>query len=165
MCLRRMGTGEEGTLVQKRLSSWEIPDLLLSSERLPAPPDPKTLHSCKNSHKIFVCKSCTFAPNSWRKRTWGKQIPSGSKTLTLKRRGVCVCVFCAKTQYLSLQSNLKYGRLRESSRTPSEPPGSYELSASRPCFKGSRQESSHTPGGSDAVRALSREPTMFQIGL
>ena len=50
---------------------------------------------------------------------------------------------------------------RESSRTTSEPPGSYELSASRPCFKGKSQESSYEPGGSDAVRELSHEPAMF----
>ena len=36
--------------------------------------------------------------------------------------------------------------------------------ASRPCFKGLHQESSHEPGSSDAVRELSREPAMFQIG-
>ena len=54
---------------------------------------------------------------------------------------------------------------RESSRTTSEPPGSYELSASRPCFQGKSQESSYEPGGSDVVRELSREPAMFQIGV
>ena len=43
----------------------------------------------------------------------------------------------------------------ESSRTASEPPCSNELSASRPCFKGLHRESSHEPGGSDAVRELS----------
>ena len=54
---------------------------------------------------------------------------------------------------------------RESSRTTSEPPGSHELSAFRPCFKGKRQENSYESGGSDVVRELSREPDMFQIGL
>ena len=54
---------------------------------------------------------------------------------------------------------------RESSRTTSEPAGSYEFSVSRPCFKGKSQESSYEPGGSDVVRELSREPAMFQIGL
>ena len=54
---------------------------------------------------------------------------------------------------------------RESSRTTSELPGSYELSAPRPCFKGKSQESSYEPGGSDVARELSREPAMFQIGL
>ena len=53
----------------------------------------------------------------------------------------------------------------ESSRTTCEPPGSYEFSASRPCFKGQSQESSYELGGSDVVRGLSREPAMFQIGL
>ena len=51
---------------------------------------------------------------------------------------------------------------RESSRTTSEPPGSYELSAPRPCSKGKSQESSYEPGGSDVVRELSREPAMFR---
>ena len=54
---------------------------------------------------------------------------------------------------------------RESLRTTSEPPGSYELSASRPPFTGKSQESSHEPGGSDVVRELCREPAMFQIRL
>ena len=54
---------------------------------------------------------------------------------------------------------------RESSRTTCEPPGSYELSPFRPCFKGESQESSYELGGSDAVRELSHEPAMFQIGL
>ena len=54
---------------------------------------------------------------------------------------------------------------RESSRTTSEPPGSCELSASRPCFQGKSQGSSYEAGGSDVVRELSREPAMFQIGL
>ena len=36
---------------------------------------------------------------------------------------------------------------RESARTTSEPPRSYELSASRPCFKAKSQESSYEPGG------------------
>ena len=35
----------------------------------------------------------------------------------------------------------------KSPRTISEPPGSYELSASRPCFKGKSQEDSYEPGG------------------
>ena len=54
---------------------------------------------------------------------------------------------------------------RESSRTTSEPPSSYEISASRPRFKGKSQESPYEPGGSDVVRELSREPAMLQIGL
>ena len=54
---------------------------------------------------------------------------------------------------------------RESSRTTSETPGSYELSASCPCFQGKSQESSYEPGGSDVIRELLREPAMFQIGV
>ena len=55
---------------------------------------------------------------------------------------------------------------RESSRTTSEPAGSYEFSASRPCLKKGHARKVHTnPGGSDAVRESSREPAMFQIGL
>ena len=54
---------------------------------------------------------------------------------------------------------------RESSRTTSEPPNSYEFSSSRPCFKGESLESSCEPGGSDVVRELSREQAIFQIGL
>ena len=50
-------------------------------------------------------------------------------------------------------------------KASSEPPGSYELSASRSCFKRKSQESSYEPGGSDVVRELSREPAMLQIGL
>ena len=53
----------------------------------------------------------------------------------------------------------------ESSRTTSEPPSSYELPASRPCFEEKSQESSYEPGGSDVVRELSREPATFQIGV
>ena len=54
---------------------------------------------------------------------------------------------------------------RESSRTTSEPPNSYELSSSQPCFQGKSQKSSYEPGGSDVLRELLREPSMFQIGL
>ena len=54
---------------------------------------------------------------------------------------------------------------RESLRTTSEPPGSDELSASRPSFKGKSQENSYELGGSDVVRELPREPAMFQIEL
>ena len=54
---------------------------------------------------------------------------------------------------------------RESSRTTSEPPGSYELSCLFPLKQGQEAESSYEPGGSDVVRELSREPAMFQIGV
>ena len=54
---------------------------------------------------------------------------------------------------------------RESSRTTSEPPSSYELSWLIPLKQGREAESSCEPGGSDVVRELSREPAMFQIGL
>ena len=58
---------------------------------------------------------------------------------------------------------------RESSRTTSEPPGSYELSWLFPLKQGREAESSYELsnelGGSDMVRELSREPAMFQIGL
>ena len=53
----------------------------------------------------------------------------------------------------------------ESSRTTSEPSGSYELSWLLPLKQGREAESSYEPGGSDVVRELSREPAMFQIGL
>ena len=52
---------------------------------------------------------------------------------------------------------------RESSRTTCELLGSYELSASRPCFKGKSQESSYEPGVSDVVRELSREPAIWNM--
>ena len=54
---------------------------------------------------------------------------------------------------------------RESSRTTSEPPGSYELRGFSFFKQGREAESSYEPGGSDVVRELSREPSMFQIGL
>ena len=54
---------------------------------------------------------------------------------------------------------------RESSRTTSEPPGSYELSWLFSLEQGREAESSYEPGGSDVVRELSREPVMFQIGV
>ena len=54
---------------------------------------------------------------------------------------------------------------RESSRTTSEPPGSYELSWLFPLKQGREAERSYEPGGSDVVRELSREPAMSQIGL
>ena len=54
---------------------------------------------------------------------------------------------------------------RESSRTTSEPLGSYELSWLSPLKQGQEAESSYEPGSSDVVRELSREPAMFQIGL
>ena len=54
---------------------------------------------------------------------------------------------------------------RESLRTTSQPPGSYELSWLFPLKQGQEAESSYEPGGSDVVRELSREPAMFQIGL
>ena len=54
---------------------------------------------------------------------------------------------------------------REISRTTSEPPGSYELSWLFPLKQGREAESSYELRGSDAVRELSREPAMFQIGL
>ena len=47
---------------------------------------------------------------------------------------------------------------RKSSRTTSEPPGSYELSWFSPLEQGRETESSYEPGGSDVVRELSREP-------
>ena len=55
--------------------------------------------------------------------------------------------------------------LRESSRTTSELPGSYELSGLSPLKQGREAESSYEPGSPDVVRELSREPAMFQIGL
>ena len=54
---------------------------------------------------------------------------------------------------------------RESSRTTSEPPGSYELSWPFPLKQGQDAESSYESGGSDVVRELSREPAMFRIGV
>ena len=58
-------------------------------------------------------------------------------------------------------------RVSKKSRKESKSPktGSYELSASRPCFAGKSQESSYEPEGSDVVRELLLEPAMFQIGL
>ena len=54
---------------------------------------------------------------------------------------------------------------RESSRTTSEPPGSYELFWLFSLKQGREAENSYEPGGSDVVRELSREPAMLQIGL
>ena len=54
---------------------------------------------------------------------------------------------------------------RESSRTTSETPDSYELSWLFPFKQGREAEHSYKLGGSDVVRELSREPAMFQIGL
>ena len=50
----------------------------------------------------------------------------------------------------------------ESSRTASEPPGSYELF---PLKQGPEAERSYEPGGSDVVREIPRETAMFQIRL
>ena len=68
--------------------------------------------------------------------------------------------FCNPT--IQSETWLVHAKVREPHVNP---PGSYELSASRPCFKGKSQESSYEPGGSGVVRELSREPAMFQIGL
>ena len=54
---------------------------------------------------------------------------------------------------------------RASSRTASEPTGSYELSWLSTLKQGREAESSYEPEFSRLIRELAREPAMFQIGL
>ena len=71
-----------------------------------------------------------------------------------------------KTQYLSRQSNLKTWLVHVKVREPHlNPPVRMNFLPLALVFKGKRQDNSYEPGGSDAVRELSREPAMFQIEL
>ena len=77
----------------------------------------------------------------------GKIVPSDKKLVARKFSSIFEILGQSETWLVHAKS----------SRTASEAPGAYEFSASRPCFKGKSQESSHEPGGSDVVRELSRK--------